>query len=388
MDRPTQQFHCLVTGSSGFIGSRLVKRLIARRDKVWGLDLLPDSNLESKNYHHTQLDLVSEEAENTITKLLSQNEIQIVIHLAGLIKVGEGEKQPDRYKQVNIGGTEVLLKAMKTTGVKKIIFASSAAVYKSPEIVTKDLSPRSITPQILAQHALKETDPLGPVSVYGKTKLMAEQLIQQYIESDGFKGVAFRFFNVGGGKEIHQPSVHLIPIIIDKLLAGEPVHIFGKDYPTSDGTCYRDYFHVNDLVKAIVLAMEKIDQVTEVNQKTSSPSQIVDPKQSNQLKRKPELKVYNLGQGMGFTVLQVFKQVSHLYHYKAGLKSSENGRLGSMVFDPRRGGDPPILLANCNKARIELGWTATKSLEEIIKDTLREMRKEKRSQSDERNNLH
>ena len=261
MDQIIRSF--FVTGSSGFVGSRLIKQLLSVGNKVWGLDILPsplDADIKYNNYHHSVTDLTSPEAEKEIAKLLRDNKIQMVIHLASLIKVGEGEKQPDRYKDVNIKGTEIVLKAMRTAGLKKIIFASSAAVYQSPSVSTNQEN-RLISTEEMLEYSLKETDPLGPVSVYGRTKLVAEELIQQYIKSNKFEGIAFRFFNVSGGKEIHQPSVHLIPIIIDKLIQGEPVKIFGKNYSTSDGTCYRDYFHVNDLNKAILRAIQKWGQI-------------------------------------------------------------------------------------------------------------------------------
>ena len=376
MDKLTQRF--LVTGSSGFVGSRLVKQLLSQGDQIWGLDILPSpfSDGESDHYHHFEINLTSQDAEKEIAKLLDENQIQMVIHLASLIKVGEGEKQPDRYKQVNIKGTEVILKAMKTVGLKKIIFASSAAVYKSPVITPTNGKNKLISSKMILKHSLKETDTLEPVSVYGQTKLIAEKLIRQYVKSDQFEGIAFRFFNVSGGKEIHHPSVHLIPIIIDKLIQGEPVQIFGKNYPTSDGTCYRDYFHVEDLVRAILRAIQKWNQVIHPNENIrhllsfgNGTINVINEDSPNF--EIPGWKVYNLGQGVGYTVLQVFKQVSKQYSDQH--ESSKSGDFGSMVFAPRRSGDPPILLANCEKAEREFGWKTQSGLEQIIADTLKEM---------------
>ena len=377
MDQIIRRF--FVTGSSGFVGSRLIKQLLSGGNKVWGLDILPSplvgNDPKYDYYQHSVIDLTSPKAEKEIAKLLDENKIQMVIHLASLIKVGEGEKQPDRYKDVNIKGTEILLKAMKTAGLKKIIFASSAAVYQSPHIPPSQEN-KLISTEMMLEYSLKETDLLGPVSVYGKTKLVAEELIQQYIKSDKFEGIAFRFFNVSGGKEIHQPSVHLIPIIIDKLIQGEPVKIFGKNYSTSDGTCYRDYFHVNDLNEAILRAIQKWGQIFNPSENVRhflsfGNSKYLSPREEKTKEGKiPGWKVYNLGQGVGYTVLQVFKQVSH--QYSSQYSSSKND-LGSMVFAPRRQGDPPILLADCEKIKRELGWKAESKLKKIINDTLEEM---------------
>lgn len=377
MDQIIRRF--FITGSSGFVGSRLIKQLLSKGNKVWGLDVLPspldDKDTKYNNYQHSVIDLTSPEAEKEIAKLLDENKIQMVIHLASLIKVGEGEKQPERYKNVNIKGTEIILKAMKVTGLKKIIFASSAAVYQSPT-VPYNQEKRLISTEEMLEYSLEETDPLGPVSVYGRTKLVAEELIQQYIKSNKFEGIAFRFFNVSGGKEIHQPSVHLIPIIIDKLIQGEPVKIFGKNYSTSDGTCYRDYFHVNDLNRAILRAIQKWFQIFNPSENVRhflsfGNSGNLSPRKGTIKEGEiPGWKVYNLGQGVGYTVLQVFRQVSNQYSEKYGFSKNDTG---SMIFAPRRQGDPPILLANCEKIKRELGWVAESKLRGIITDTLEEM---------------
>nr|QBK90980.1 MAG: NAD dependent epimerase/dehydratase [Pithovirus LCPAC201] len=383
MDKLTQRF--LVTGSSGFVGSRLVRQLLSEDNQIWGLDILSSPFSDDKkynDYHHFTIDLTSQEAEKEITKLLDENKIQMVIHLASLIKVGEGEKQPDRYKKVNIEGTEIILKAMKAVGLKKIIFASSAAVYKSPVIVPINEKNRLISSDMMSEHSLKETDTLDPVSVYGKTKLIAEKLIRQYVKSDKFEGIAFRFFNVSGGKEIHNPSVHLIPIIIDKLIRGEPVQIFGKDYPTSDGTCYRDYFHVKDLIRAILKVIEKWDRIHHPNENIrhflSFGNTVADNSDDSPNSEIPGWKIYNLGQGVGYTVLQVFKQVNK--QCSAQYKFQKSNNCGSMVFVPRRPGDPPILLANCRKAEREFGWKTDYQLGQIISDTLEEMLDSKKNQ--------
>ncbi len=361
----------LITGCSGFIGSRLIKILKPFNGGIWGLDILPAPKDKPYTYDHIKLDISAEGAEARITEILIAHNIQLVIHLASLIKVGEGEKQPDRYKLVNIHGTEVILRAMEAAGVRKLIFASSAAVYQTPTIKTNVLSSESIISGEVTKIALKEDDILNPVSVYGETKLVAEQLIRKYVRSHQFEAVILRFFNVGGGKEIHQPPVHLIPIIIEKLIKGEPIQIFGKNYPTPDGTCYRDYFHVHDLIYAIILALQKWNRIMFIGDKIKED----DPHDS--IGYEQGLKIYNLGQGQGYTVLQVFKKVSK--HYSAKYGSSKDERLGSMIFVERRKGDPPILLANCTKAKRELGWKATKSLDSIIKDTLYEMTKPKKT---------
>ncbi len=296
----------LVTGSSGFIGSRLVKTL-SLSSKVVGVDIKKSPQTD------ILVDISLPDSIDELSKLMKG--VDIIIHLAGLIQVGEGEKYPLTYHDVNVNGTIIVLEAMMSAGVKKIIFASSAAVYKPSD------------------DPLTEKSPLGPLSVYGTTKMDAEKAISKY---KGIDSVIFRFFNVGGGME--TPPVHLIPIVVDRWMNSKEVHIFGHDYPTPDRTCVRDYFHVDDLIRAVEIAVDKWDSL-------SSP------------------KIYNLGGGNGYSVWKICAHINIACWVTIGKRFTPK-------LLPRRPGDPATLIADITKAEKELEWKPKKNLEDIISDTV------------------
>jgi len=315
MDPETPKENFLVTGSSGFIGSRLVTFLRNQRYKVLGVDI---RKAPTTDYF---IDISTFGSREDLACILQVEKITHVVHLAGLIQVGEGEFHPTEYWSANVGGTRNIIWAAEAAEVNKLIFASSAAVYKSSD------------------EPLVEGSPLGPVSVYGKTKLTAEKLL---VSNSKVESVIFRFFNVGGGKE--ENPCHLIPILLERCSWGNILRVFGGKYSTPDGTCIRDYFHVQDLISAIILAVERWDAIH----------------------KNHKHQIYNLGTGKGISVLEICEEVTQAW------QKINPQEVKVQITEPRAG-DPPFLVANFNKAHKELGWKPKKSVKDIINQTLEEM---------------
>ena len=309
----------LVVGGAGYIGSHTVKELIEL-----GKDIVVYDNL---SYGHEQAvrdvklikgDLGDKvKLENTIR----ENNIDSVIHFASYIQVGESMSNPVDYYKNNVCNTLNLLETMKENNVKYIVFSSSAAVYGEPEKIP-----------------INEECSKSPTSVYGRTKLMVEQILSDFDNAYGIKYTALRYFNASGAHisgelgEAHNPESHLIPIILEVILGKrEILKIFGNDYPTKDGTCIRDYIHVTDLAVAHILALDA-------------------------LKNGGQSKIYNLGNGNGFSVMEVIKVVEQI-----------TGKKVNYEFTDRRFGDPASLVASSNKIIKELGWSQKyNSLEKIV----------------------
>jgi UDP-glucose 4-epimerase len=237
-----------------------------------------------------------------------------VLHFAALSLVGESVEQPGRYYRANLEGTLNLLDAMQKTGVPRLVFSSTAAVYGEPEEVP-----------------IPEDAPTLPTNPYGGSKLAADQLIGFYTSAHGLSATSLRYFNVAGASgdlgEDHEPETHLIPLVLKAALGErENVKIFGTDYPTDDGTAVRDYIHVEDLGRAHLLALEAAGET-----------------------RPGEHHVYNLGNGSGFSVWEVIEVAREV-----------TGRAIEAVEAPRRAGDPPVLVASSEKIQAELDWTPEK----------------------------
>jgi UDP-glucose 4-epimerase len=237
-----------------------------------------------------------------------------VLHFAALSLVGESVEQPGRYYRANLEGTLNLLDAMQKTGVPRLVFSSTAAVYGEPEEVP-----------------IPEDAPTLPTNPYGGSKLAADQLIGFYTSAHGLSATSLRYFNVAGASgdlgEDHEPETHLIPLVLKAALGErENVKIFGTDYPTDDGTAVRDYIHVEDLGRAHLLALEAAGET-----------------------RPGEHHVYNLGNGSGFSVREVIEVAREV-----------TGRAIEAVEAPRRAGDPPVLVASSEKIQAELDWTPEK----------------------------
>lgn len=303
----------LVTGGAGYIGSHTVAELLARGKEVVVLDNLQSGHREAvlggKLYEGDLRD------KELLAKLFAENEIEAVIHFAANSLVGESMQNPVKYYDNNVYGTLCLLEAMDAANVKRIVFSSTAATYGEPEKVP-----------------IEETDRTQPTNVYGETKLTMERMISWFDTVLGIKYVSLRYFNAAGAHangvigEDHRPESHLVPLILQTALGQrEHISIFGDDYNTPDGTCIRDYIHVSDLADAHLRAVEHL-----LNGGSSD--------------------VFNLGNGQGFSVKEVIAKVKEV-----------TGIDFPVVVQPRRSGDPAVLIASSEKARTVLGWTPSHS---------------------------
>lgn len=314
----------LVTGGAGYIGSHTIKELTAQGNQVVAYD-----NLSRGHRKAVQgVPLVVGDLNDTemLASVMNDYSVSSVIHFAAESQVGESMSDPQKYYLNNVAGTLNLLKVMKEKGVSKIVFSSSAATYGEA-----------------GENSITEECPQNPTSVYGRTKWMMEQIMEDYDRAYGIRYVALRYFNAAGAHrtgdigEDHTPETHLIPIIIQTLLGKrEKLYIFGTDYPTPDGTCIRDYIHVTDLAQAHILALKWLDQGG-------------------------QSRVYNLGSGNGFSVMEVVKTVERVTGRKVPWEVSE-----------RRPGDPAVLVASSTKIARELGWNPEyPSLDQIIESAWR-----------------
>ena len=298
----------LVTGGAGYIGSHTVRLLLEQGHDVTVVDNL------SKGYRHNvpadrlcQLNIADTDA---LAELMRQTRPEAVIHFAAFIAVGESMSEPERYFANNVGGSLSLLTAMVQTGVKHLVFSSTAAVYGDP--------PSSPIP---------ETFPIKAVNPYGESKVMVETLLRWFDQIHHLTSVSLRYFNASGADpgghlgEEHEPETHLIPLLLRAALTGEPATIFGFDYPTPDGTCVRDYIHVDDLAQAHILALDYL----------------VKGGASDH---------FNVGTGAGHTVMETVRMVEEV-----------TGRKVLYIVGPRRKGDSPSLVADPAKLRRALAWT-------------------------------
>jgi len=314
----------LVTGGAGYIGSVLVDRLIIEGHQVNVIDDL--SNGFAENIHKDAVFIEGSILDNNILNQALDG-VEAVFHLAAKIRVEEGESKPDLYKNVNVAGTLNLLKICKEKGIKKFVFASTAAVYGDPE-----------------DYPVTEESKESPVNVYGQTKLEIDKYLAKNAASLEISTISFRFFNVGGalknsdGKWLrikHQGATHLIPSILHSSEA-KPLLINGNDWPTSDGTPVRDFVHVTDLVNALVKSLTHLD--------------------------KPGNTIINIGTATGSTVLEV-----------VAIAESALGRKINYKFAERRAGDSFALVTSNQAAKEILGWVPIKSLSDILKDANAEL---------------
>ncbi len=334
-----------ITGAAGFIGQKICEGFLNKGHHVLGLDIVPRSNVLSTLLNHPKFsyviaDLRKKEELKPICRMLfevgSPVSISCVIHLAASIKVGESEENPYLYYENNVFSTLNVLEMMKTYKLKNLIFASTAAVYGT--IV--DVGDNGVT-EDLAGNA---------ESVYGSSKYVCEEMISHYSRTQGINAVMFRFFNVSGAPEDHNP-VHLIPIILKSIQTQNPFTIFGSDYPTRDGTCIRDYIHLADLVSAHLLAFRWFNTLSHSNQSNSN----VKENQTN----KGNTLTLNLGTSSGFTVQEVLDACIRC-----------NGKSTTIIDGERRSGDPAFLIANSDLAKEKLGWSPQKTLDDMINDSI------------------
>jgi len=312
----------LVTGGAGYIGSFTTRLLLKEGYQPVVLDNLSKGHREAVGKAtFFEADLLNR---SQVASVFQDSSFDAVMHFAALTSAAESVQEPARFYQTNVTGSLNLLQAMLKSGVKKIIYSSSAAVYGNPE-----------------ETPIPESHPKSPINPYGQSKLAVEQILKGTAEAFGLGYVSLRYFNAAGASEDgtlgedHPPDTHLNPRILIAALGQIPqVEIFGTDYPTPDGTCIRDYIHILDLAQAHILALEAI-----------SPGQG---------------KVYNLGSERGYSVREVIAAAEKV----TGLAAQ--GRKIPVVDAPRRPGDPPVLLASSDAAKKELGWRPKKSSLESI----------------------
>ncbi len=322
----------LVVGGAGYIGSNMVRMLLEKRHKVVVFDNLSTGHKEfvPKEAVFFKGDLRSIRDVESIFKLYK---IDAVMHFAASALVGESVENPLKYYDNNVSACINLLKAMVAHKVNYFIFSSTCATFGEPKKVPMD-----------------ETHEQNPVNPYGRSKLMIEKILQDLSRADQMNYVALRYFNACGAHpsgeigERHDPETHLIPNIL-KVATGEKkeLMIFGDDYDTPDGTCIRDYIHIEDLATAHLLALEALN---------------------NGMKSD----FFNLGSEKGYSVKEIIRAVERVTGKKIKAKVS-----------PRRPGDPARLVAKSDKAKKVLGWKATYDLEGIIETAWRWHRKEAHS---------
>lgn len=316
----------LVTGGAGYVGSHVVRTLVAQGRHVLVLDNLSRGHREALpgagRKGPVQLVVGDVRDEGTLIGILRRHPVGTVVHLAGKSLVGESVRRPEAYYLHNVGGGLNLLRAMRRAGVNRLVFSSSAAVYGEPR-----------------QTPIREDHPLCPTNPYGRSKLAFEQILGDMGSAHGLRFFAFRYFNAagadagGGLGEDHRPETHLIPSLLQVAL-GQATHlqVFGRDFPTPDGTCVRDFVHVSDLADAHVLALAALE--------AGHPGG-----------------AYNLGSGTGHSVRQVVEAARRV-----------TGHPLPVTFAPRRPGDPAVLVAAADRAAAELGWRPRRSsLEEILR---------------------
>ncbi|MDD2206892.1 MAG: UDP-glucose 4-epimerase GalE [Aminobacterium sp.] len=310
----------LVTGGAGYIGSVAVLALQKAGFEVVVLDNFSRGHKDLVfSRHVAEGDLRNE---TFVQKVFDSYPIEGVLHFAALSLVGESMKEPEFYYWNNVTGTLNLLRAMRKHNVSTFVLSSTAAVYGEPEEIP------------VSEEALKK-----PTNVYGETKLFLESVLDRYHDAYGLKSIAFRYFNAAGADpqgrtgEDHSPETHLIPLVLDVALNRRPsITVFGQDYLTQDGTCIRDYVHVTDLAHAHVLGVQRL------------------------LSGQAERETYNLGNGNGYSVLDIIKTVRKVTKHPI-----------PVIEGPRRWGDPAKLVASSKKAMDVLEWEPHyASLEQII----------------------
>jgi UDP-glucose 4-epimerase len=330
----TNSVNILVTGAAGYIGSICAEVLLSRGMKVIALDSLLEGHRAAvpPAAAFFQVDLGDR---HQIEKVFGQHDIDAVMHFAAEALVAKSVKEPSVFYATNVACGVNLLDAMTRHGVRKFIFSSTAATYGEPKIVP-----------------IPEDHPKAPINPYGKSKLTFEGILADYKNYTGLQYVSLRYFNAAGASqergEHHRVETHLIPRVLDAAAGILPyVDVFGTDYPTSDGTCVRDYIHILDIADSHVRAFEEIDRVSG--------------------------EAFNVGNSRGFSILEVIDVAERI-----------TGRKIPRKLGPRRPGDPAVLVASKEKLKRTLGWEAShSSLEEIIQSAWAWKQKHPRGYGDE-----
>lgn len=304
----------LVIGGAGYIGAHICQSLV---DNGYSVRIFDDfSNGLHRRIDGKFTDLVEASILDRSALISAMDGIDSVIHLAAKKAVEESVSNPLKYYEHNVGGTLNILAAMAVKKVTKIVFSSTAAVYAPSE-----------------KSAIDETDLLAPLSPYGATKVMAEELIKSVGIAEGFSTISLRYFNVVGSTKVEfadNSKDNLVPKVFASTKRGESPEIYGSDYPTKDGTCIRDYIHVADLADSHLSALKRVE------------SEMVH-------------EAYNVGSGKGYSVKEMIEQIS------VSMKRELTPKIC-----PRRSGDIPQLIASISKIERELGWTPKRGLKEMI----------------------
>lgn len=298
----------LIVGGAGYIGSHVNKLLNESGYETIILDNLSYGHKEAVQWG--TLEECDIKNIDDIEEIFTKYDIDAVMHFSSFIEVGESVTNPEKYYTNNVVNTMNLLKVMLKHNVKKFIFSSTCATYGVPQKIP-----------------LTEDHPQNPINPYGWTKLMVERILKDYDTAYGLKSIILRYFNASGADESgligenHNPESHLIPLILDAAIGKrEDIKIYGTDYDTPDGTCIRDYIHVNDLADAHIKALEYLNENNTSNE-------------------------FNLGNGKGFSVREVIESVKKV-----------TGRQFKVSETPRREGDPAVLIGSAQKAKDLLGW--------------------------------
>lgn len=309
----------LVAGGAGYIGSHMVKQLRRAGFAPVVVDDGSGGHLQAQDGVPLHIGDIGDAG--FIDGVLAQVKPAAAMHFAGSIQVGESMADPAKYYRNNVAATGVLLDALRAHGVSRFIFSSTAAIFGDPQYVPID-----------------EAHPKQPINPYGRSKWFVEQMLEDFDRAYGLRSVSLRYFNAAGADpegelgECHEPETHLIPLIL-QVASGRRAHIavYGEDYPTPDGTCVRDYIHVEDLCSAHLLALQRL---------------LAGGGSAR----------YNLGNGNGFSVREVIEAARRI-----------TGHAIPAVVQPRRAGDPPVLVADARAARDELGWQPRHdALDEIV----------------------
>ncbi|HUO11749.1 MAG TPA: UDP-glucose 4-epimerase GalE [Caulobacteraceae bacterium] len=303
----------LVTGGAGYIGAHTAKALSARGLTPVAFDNLSSGYREAVRWGPLIEGDVRDAA--AVAAAIRAYHCKAVIHFAALIEAGLSVKEPERFHDVNVGGTRAVLAAMTETGVARLVFSSTGSFYDTA-----------------VARPMREDDPIAPSNPYAETKVVAERLIGEACAEGAMSAIALRYFNASGADEsgligeAHQPETHLIPIAVESALGlRPPLTVNGADYATPDGSCVRDYVHVSDLADAHLAALELTREAG-------------------------SFRAFNVGTGRGYSVLEVI-----------GAIGAALGRSLAYHVGPRRAGDPPAVVADPSRARDELGWTPTRS---------------------------
>ena len=309
----------LVTGGAGYIGAHVATSEFGNSQSVTVVDDL-SSGFGARLPSHVRNIEFSLQDSHKLGAIFETSDISLVVHLAAKKRVSESIERPDYYWQENVVGLQNLLDAMLEHDVKNLVFSSSASVYGQPDVLPGTL-------------INEETDCL-PISPYGETKLEGERLASKYADEHGFKVAALRYFNVAGAgrKELGDRfTYNLVPIVFDAIDRGERPVVFGDDHNTPDGSCIRDYVHVQDLADAHLAAIDLIEHL------------------------EPSFQAINIGTGLGASVFEVLEMISEV----------SGKKIEPIIVGPRIG-DPPSLVADVNKAKETLGWESQFDLREII----------------------